>query len=385
MASATPPDKPNILIVMTDHQRGDTVLPEPPCITPNLDRFAREGVTFTETFCPSPHCCPARATFMTGLYPSRHGVWNNVCNTKRLSPGLKEGVRLWSQDLAEAGYDLRWTGKWHVDARRDADQFGWRILSDGRDRLDDKDWAHWQAVARETAEKATQKAEATDDRRTESMPSGSYDRPGYGPQLIYETRRDSFWERRDGATAEHAEAAIRDLAGSEAPWAVFAGFLMPHAPYVAAPEMVDRYDLDAIELPGNFDDDMADKPALYRRMRRMGWGKMSREAYRDAIRHFYAMCTKLDEYFGRLLRALEETGQAENTLVVYTADHGDYCGEHGLFCKGIPAFRGPITCPWSRAGRRGSPDRADGWTRWSPWPTSTPPSPSSARASPIPT
>ena len=106
--------KPNILVFMTDHQRADTVLPEHPAITPHLDRFTQEGVTFTNTFCPSPHCCPSRATFHTGLYPSRHGVWNNVCNRQALSRGLNEGVRLWSEDLADAGYQLHFSGKWHV-------------------------------------------------------------------------------------------------------------------------------------------------------------------------------------------------------------------------------------------------------------------------------
>ena len=90
---------PNLLIFMTDHQRADTVLPEHPAITPKLDRFVRDGVTFTDAFCPSPHCCPSRATFFTGLYPSGHGVWNNVCNRQALSLGVRQGVRLWSEDL----------------------------------------------------------------------------------------------------------------------------------------------------------------------------------------------------------------------------------------------------------------------------------------------
>jgi len=72
------PTRPNILIVMTDHQRADTALPEHPAVTPHLTELGRQGVTFTNTFCPSPHCCPARATFFTGLYPSGHGVWNNI-------------------------------------------------------------------------------------------------------------------------------------------------------------------------------------------------------------------------------------------------------------------------------------------------------------------
>ena len=93
-------DTANILIVMTDHQRADTALPEHPALTPNLDRFAAEGVTFTNAFCPSPHCCPSRATFFTGLYPTRHGVWNNICNDQALRRGLKPGVA-WPDCSAE--------------------------------------------------------------------------------------------------------------------------------------------------------------------------------------------------------------------------------------------------------------------------------------------
>lgn len=116
---------PNILIVMTDHQRGDTVLPQHPTFTPNLVRLSQEGVTFTQAFCPSPHYCPSRATFFTGLYPSRHGVWNNICNDQALSWGLKPDVRLWSQDLAAAGYQLHFCGKWYVSVEESPADRGW--------------------------------------------------------------------------------------------------------------------------------------------------------------------------------------------------------------------------------------------------------------------
>ena len=118
-------ERPNILVFMTDHQRGDTVLSEHPAVTPNLDRFAQEGVTFTNAFCPSPDCCPSRATFHTGLYPSRHGVWNNVCNRQALAPGLNDGVRLWSEDQAESGYRLSFSGKWDVSVEHRPSEGGW--------------------------------------------------------------------------------------------------------------------------------------------------------------------------------------------------------------------------------------------------------------------
>ena len=99
-------EKPNILIFMTDHQRADTVYPFRRARTPHVDRLAREGVAFTRTYCTAPHCCPARASFFSGLYPSEHGVWNNVDVSNALSRGLYDGVELFSDALARAGYSL---------------------------------------------------------------------------------------------------------------------------------------------------------------------------------------------------------------------------------------------------------------------------------------
>jgi arylsulfatase A-like enzyme len=75
------------------------------------------------------------------------------------------------------------------------------------------------------------------------------------------------------------------------------------------------------------------------------WGQLTEREIREGIRHFWAQCTYLDELFGQLLGALDGSGQRDNTLVLYTSDHGDYCGDHGLFAKGIPAFRGAYHVP----------------------------------------
>ena len=141
--------KPNILIFMTDHQRADTVLPEHPAVTPHLDRLARKGITFTNTFCPSPHCCPSRATFFSGLYPSRHGVWNNVCNRQALSHGLNQGVRLWSEDLAQAGYQMHFSGKWHVSVQESPAHRGWteRFVSSAGETYHGATWDDYRALA----------------------------------------------------------------------------------------------------------------------------------------------------------------------------------------------------------------------------------------------
>ncbi len=342
------PPRPNILIFMTDHQRGDTVLDENPCLTPNVSKLAADGVTFPETFCPSPHCCPSRATFMTGLYPSRHGVWNNICNDQALSRGLKPGVRCWSEDLREAGYRLAYSGKWHVSVEKTPKDYGWEeLFVTGHQAGTDED--EWQRLRKRAAQpEPTERGE------------GQILRPGYGTYTLYGSRGDEGGPHDERAVT-HALDALPQLASAGGnPWGLFVGCIAPHDPYFVPQKYLDMYDLADVAIPPSYADELADKPAIYRRMRRMRFGQLSEREVREGIRHFRAYCTYLDDLFGRVLSALDATGQADNTLVVYCSDHGDYCGDHGLFAKGVPSFRGayhvPAVVRWpagiARPGRR---------------------------------
>jgi len=317
--------RPNILIFMTDHQRGDTVLPEHRCLTPNLDRLVRDGVAFTETYCPSPHCCPARATFATGLYPSRHGVWNNICNDQALSRGVKPGVRMWSEDLAAAGYDLAWTGKWHVSVTESPKDRGWTelMVSAAAGTVHGGAWEEYEKLA----------ARDEPTRREEGMIL----RPGYGAYKLYGISEEG--NRHDERVTADALKVLPDLAAAGKPWVLYAGASGPHDPYCVPRRFLDRYDLDDVPLPASYEDTLTDKPRIYKRMRDMRYGQLTERETRDAIRHFWAYCTYLDDLFGKILAALDKTGQADDTLVLYCSDHGDYCGDHGLFAKGIPCFR----------------------------------------------
>ncbi len=104
----------NILVFMTDQQLGDTILPSHMAKTPNVDRLRRIGMQFTSSYCPAPHCCPSRATFFTGLYPSEHNIWNNVEVDNTLSRTFYDGVVTFPERLKEAGYRTIFSGKWHV-------------------------------------------------------------------------------------------------------------------------------------------------------------------------------------------------------------------------------------------------------------------------------
>lgn len=329
--------KPNILIVMTDHQRADTSFKNHPTITPHLDQLASEGLTFTNAFCPSPHCCPSRATFFSGLYPSQHGIWNNICNRMSLGSSLKECVRLWSEDLADNGYTQHYVGKWHVSITQHPKDVGWQektVTGTGFEHHGMR-WEQYQALAQQ--KEKTVRGE------------GEILRNGYPDNTLYRTSKREE-HRHDERVLEETIEALQNLTSQDQPWVVYAGFIGPHDPYIAPQEFLDLYDIKEIELPASYGDELSDKPQVVQRLREQIFGQLSEREVREAIRHYYAYCSYLDDCFGKILQALDATGQAEETIVIYTSDHGDYVGEHGLFAKGIPCYRGayhiPVVIRW---------------------------------------
>jgi arylsulfatase A-like enzyme len=331
---------PNILIFMTDQQRGSTVGQNSPVITPCLDRFAKDAVHFTEARCPSPHCCPSRATFFTGLYPSRHGVWNNVWVENALSSGPAKGVKLISEYLAAGGYQLDWNGKWHVCRERGPEEFGFKVhsISAGTQRhgqgIMGPTWADYPS-----AEYGLKPGDKSQD--STAVSGELIRRPGWGDYVHYGEDENPF------ADSDHIASAVEVLQSrvkTDAPWCHFIGPLGPHDPYFAPRRFLDLYDLDAISLPRSFNDAMADKPGLYRRTRSR-FEQLGEAGHRESLRHYYALCSYEDWLFGQVLDALEASGQADNTLVIYCSDHGDYMADHGLWCKGLPCFRGAYEVP----------------------------------------
>ncbi len=118
-----------------------------------------------------------------------------------------------------------------------------------------------------------------------------------------------------------------------------------HDLYRAPQNFVDMYHVESIPLPVSFRDTLEDKPRIYQRMRYQYWQQLSDEEVQQAILHYWAKLTMQDALFGLLLDALEKTRQAENTIVIYTADHGDYAGSHGMWAKGVPSFREAYNIP----------------------------------------
>lgn len=350
-AQPAAPEAPNILIFMPDQQNGATVLPGSPVHKPNLDRFLREGVAFTAAHCPAPHCCPSRASFLSGLYPSEHGVFNNVTTDTAIHPNPYPGTPFWGRSLRAAGYQMGYAGKLHVGRDIKAEDCGFDTLSAlEQDSLA----ANERAKSRLWHEARQQSADPV--RRS----PGEYLRPGWTNGQLYKTLPDeSFETSPDYRIVQAGIAGMRKFAQTRRPWCLMISNSGAHDPYNAPKRFVDLYDPEEVHLPASFADMLDDKPRIYQRQRFQYWSQLSDLETRDAIRHYRAKCSMQDELFGQMLRALDETGQAENTIVVYVSDHGDYMGAHGLWFKGVPSFQEayhvPAVVRWPRGVR--SPGR----------------------------
>jgi arylsulfatase A-like enzyme len=171
-----------------------------------------------------------------------------------------------------------------------------------------------------------------------------------------------YEDHADYKVARAAVDALPDLArnaDSGTPWCLYVGVLGPHDPYVVPERFAQRYNASEITLPLSYTDTLDDKPRVYRRVRRQYWDQLSQDEVRESIAHYWAYCTMMDSLLGEVLEALEATGQADNTLVVRLSDHGDYLGAHGLYMKGVPAFREAyhIPCIARWPGGSAQPDR----------------------------
>lgn len=358
---------PNILIFMTDQQRACSVLPGNPykAQTPVMDAFRREAVTFNSAWCPSPHCCPSRASFFTGLMPSEHGVWNNVNVTNALSRGLKEGIRPWSIDLAEAGYQMHFAGKWHVSNDHPPRDYGWQHIYPQRMCPGEGQSLAAQERAARGRERAVLQESAGPPPGHERR-AGEIRREGHFPYIHYGTIDEPLLAGRfqggsdldpfgDHRVTKAAVERLQELPAGQ-PWCLFTGTLGPHDPYIPPKEFLQQYEGIRFPLPASFHDTMADKPGLYRRTRQR-FDQLSDEEHREAIRHYLAFCSYEDWLFGKLLQAVRDRGEYENTVILYLSDHGDYLADHGLWCKGLPAFLSAYHIPAimkAPGGRAGS-------------------------------
>jgi len=334
--------RPNVLILMTDQQRGQTLHPDSPCITPNLDRLIARGARFPRAYTTNAVCSPARASLMTGLLPHNHGVLTVTHCVDEDQSVLRTEHPHFAQRLQQAGYHTGLFGKWHVERTNKLEDFGWNVNGVTGGSL-------WKEAGKRLEAQAAAKGQYKEG----FDPVCWMDNPkGYKRGLLYgvDDRPDELHMAthasemgmdfiRDAATGDHADQ----------PWCCFVSVIEPHDPFQCSRWAYDQYDVNALELPANAQDNLADKPGLYRKAARI-FAHLTERQRKEALACYYALMTDVDKQFGRVLDLLEETGQLENTIVVHTSDHGEHCGAHGLYMKNIGAFEETYHIPMVFAG-----------------------------------
>ena len=314
--------QPNFLFLMTDHQRAVTVNTDV-CHTPNIDRITAEGIRFRRAHTVNAMCSPNRATLFTGVHVHTHGMYDCTNNVDDARARFRTELPTWAQALANAGYHCAYFGKWHVERSDDLSRFGWRYqLRETRD-----EWRREKGY-----------------HGPEELSLGkSVGGAGYARRVLYGVVDDP----RYASETEHiysrgAEYLEEQLAGEE-PWCLFLSTEQPGGSVVAR-RYYEMYDPAQLPQPPNFHDDLRGKPNVLKRMQRV-WDELTEQDFAEAHCCSNAVCTMIDEQVGKVLAALERTGQKEKTIVVYLSDHGEMMGAHRLFGLGITPYEEVYNIP----------------------------------------
>ncbi len=318
--------RPNLLFIMTDQQRAETIEDASACLMPNVRALARHGTRFERAYAPNPICSPTRASLFTGVFPHSHGVTDV---THALPPGrgeLDPSLPLWPRHLQDAGYATAYYGKWHVERTDALERFGF------------------------DEHEVELKLTGVQQHDGPLDPRVGIEQPGYAPFLLAGVPSDAS----EGPTSEDAlfASAMDFIDRAERrgqAWATFISVEPPHDPYVPSREAYDRYEGVDLPVPVTWRAESEDVPEVYGRIRE-AWSDLSDEDVQHAIRCYYAGCSMIDDQVGRVVEHLERLGAWERTIVVFTSDHGDYLGAHGLFLKGVAAYEEAYRVPLVMAG-----------------------------------
>ncbi len=286
------PKQPNILIVMSDEHSPRFAAPygHPFVETPNMQRLADEGATFDNAYCNSPVCAPSRASFMAGQHLPNVEVWDNAA-------ALSSDEATWAHLLNAPGYETVLCGKMHFQGPDQMHGFQRRILSDCHGDWDlslTANWSEWHP----------EKAAFGKNLFTAAGP-GENDFSAY-----------------DEVAAARASSYIRAQADSERPWALLVGLITPHFPFVVRRPYWDKYfpeHADQPKIPPHWDNLHPHNRHVAEWFSYIGVDPELTARCRAA---YYGLIEYCDDRLGVVLEALEESGQNEDTLVVYTSDHG---------------------------------------------------------------
>jgi len=320
---------PNLLFVLCDQMRGQALgfLHEDPVLTPNLDRFAAQGIALPQAASNYPVCSPYRGMWMTGKYPHANRVLSNC--TSKTAPfhcELQESDRCWSDVLKEKGYSLGYIGKWHLDGPRkpfvksynNRPDFAWNEWCPPRRR---HGFDFWYAY-------------------------GTFDMHNSPEYWSTDMTRDERVKVNQWGPEHEADLAIRYLRNEGGkfrkpgkPFALVVSMNPPHTPYNQVPP---RY----VEQYGK----KTWKDLINRANVPLDRDTKAVRGAKSQIKNYFAMVTGVDDQFGRIVRALDDAGLGKDTLVVFTSDHGNCIGSHNVPTKNVyyeESMRVPFLIRWT--------------------------------------
>ena len=314
--------RPNVLLVISDqlHHQAIAAAGNEVIQTPNLDRLARGGVRFENALCPTPFCSPTRASLMTGLYPHQHGI---IRNLGRDSAGLDPDLPTTEQALLDAGYVARQLGKWHLGQKT-------RVPAYAQDpELSYRDY--FRPIARGMPQPPAGPTSRVGRPiyPTEAVRSANAMYDGDGPPNSWIGRTDVPPEHTEEAwITDRAIETLRELAGN--PFFMTISFPAPHALWAINEPYYSLHPRQDIGLPANRHSvqDVDRKTAAWRFGQLLG-----DEGLREYLGVYYGMVSMMDANLGRILDELQRSGDEDNTLVIFTADHGDMQGGHSMYGK----------------------------------------------------
>ncbi|GHH97849.1 sulfatase family protein [Neobacillus kokaensis] len=359
--------KPNILLITSDQQHFDTIGAfNSEISTPNLDRLVKEGTIFQRAYCPNPTCTPSRSSIITGTYPSQHGAWT-------LGTKLGEDKVTVGDVLRDNGYRTALVGKAHFQPARSTDEYPslesmpllqdidfWKAYNQsfyGFEKIEllrnhTNEYLVGQHYVAWLEEKGY-----TDWKQYYMPPVGSMD-----PDIKYrwdipeEYHYNTFIAEKTNELLDHYHE-------QEDNFFLWASFPDPHPPYLAPEPWASMYDPDKLTIPEIAPGEHEKNPPHFQKtqeanpdfsdLMETGFGihgyhshLLPEEDRKKLVANYYGMVSFMDKYIGKILDKLDELEIADDTLVVFTTDHGHFFGQHGLQHKGGFHYEDLIKLPF---------------------------------------
>lgn len=309
-------EKPNVLFIISDDLTATAVssYENKACATPNIDQLAAEGIRFTKAYTQYPVCGPSRASLLSGYYPNATKTFGYVSGRKNIGPNRRTLPQLFKDN---GYYSARVSKIYHMGVPIDIEKG-----SNGKD--DEASWTErfnsqgpeWQAIG---------EAELV-----QGNPDGKIERKGGNVMTIVKADGDDL-VHSDGKTAKKAIELIQKH--KDEPFFLAVGFVRPHVPFVAPKSYFQPYPHESVSLPQKVKGDWDDIPKRGINYLTSVNGQMSIEQQKKAVAAYYASVTYMDAQVGKVLQALKEEGLEDNTIVIFTSDHGFHLGEHDFWMK----------------------------------------------------